>query len=103
MLVTFEESAEKVIANVASLGFDLDGLQRDGLLAIIAFPVKRAEVSESGEFDFEPLFLLLDDAIRRIGARRVVLDTIESLFGAFIRRSCGMSSAGCSAGWRTGP
>ncbi len=83
VLVTFEESAEKVTANVASLGFDLDGLQRDGLLAIIAFPVKAAEVSESGEFDFEPLFLLLDDAIRRIGARRVVLDTIESLFGAF--------------------
>ena len=83
VLVTFEESAEKVTANVASLGFDLDGLQRDGLLTIIAFPVKAAEVSESGEFDFEPLFLLLDDAIRRIGALRVVLDTIESLFGAF--------------------
>ena len=83
VLVTFEESAEKVTANVASLGFDLDGLQRDRLLAIIAFPVKAAEVSESGEFDFEPLFLLLDDAIGRIGARRVVLDTIESLFGAF--------------------
>ncbi len=83
VLVTFEESAEKVTANVASLGFDLDGLERAGLLAIIAFPVKAAEVSESGEFDFEPLFLLLDDAIRRIGARRVVLDTIESLFGAF--------------------
>ena len=83
VLVTFEESAEEVTANVASMGFDLDGLQRDGLLAIIAFPVKAAEVSESGEFDFEPLFLLLDDAIRRIGARRVVLDTIESLFGAF--------------------
>ena len=40
-------------------------------------------MAEAGEFDFEPLFLLLDDAIRRIGARRVVLDTIESLFGAF--------------------
>ena len=83
VLVTFEESAEKVTANVASLGFDLDGLQRDGLLAIIAFQAGAPEVVEAGEFDFEPLFLLLDDAIRRIGARRVVLDTIESLFGAF--------------------
>ena len=83
VLVTFEESAEKVTANVASLGFDLDGLQRDGLLVIIAVPVKAAEVSESGEFDFEPLVLLLDEAIRRVGARRVVLDTIEALFGAF--------------------
>ena len=83
VLVTFEESAEKVTANVASLGFDLDGLQRDGLLAIIAFQAGAPEVVEAGEFDFEPLFLLLDEAIRRIGARRVVLDTIESLFGAF--------------------
>ena len=83
VLVTFEESAEEVTANVASMGLDLDGLERDGLLAIIAFPVKAAGVSESGEFDFEPLFLLLDEAIRRVGARRVVLDTIESLFGAF--------------------
>jgi circadian clock protein KaiC len=83
VLVTFEESAEEVIANVASMGFHLDGLERDGLLAIIAFPVKAAGVSESGEFDFEPLFLLLGEAIRRVGARRVVLDTIESLFGAF--------------------
>ena len=83
VLVTFEESAEEVTANVASMGIDLDGLERDGLLAIIAFPVKAAGVSESGEFDFEPLFLLLDEAIRRVGARRVVLDTIESLFGAF--------------------
>jgi len=83
VLVTFEESAEEVAANVASLGFDLDGLQRDGLLAVYAFRVEPTEVVGSGEFDFEPLFVLLDDAIGRIGARRVVLDTIEALFGAF--------------------
>ena len=83
VLVTFEESAEKVTANVASLGFDLDGLQRDGLLTIVAFQAGGPEVVEAGEFDFEPLFLLLDEAIRRIGGKRVVLDTIELLFGAF--------------------
>ena len=83
VLVTFEESAGKVSANVASLGFDLDGLQRDGLLVVHAFQVDPAEIVESGEFDFEPLFALLDDTIERIGAKRVVLDTIELLFGAF--------------------
>ena len=83
VLVTFEESAWKVSANVASLGFDLDGLQRDGLLVVHAFRVDPAEIVESGEFDFEPLFALLDDTIERIGAKRVVLDTIEVLFGAF--------------------
>ena len=83
VLVTFEESAGKVSANVASLGFDLDELQRDGLLVVHAFEVDPAEIVESGEFDFEPLFGLLDDTIERIGAKRVVLDTIELLFGAF--------------------
>ena len=87
VLVTFEESAEKVTADVASLGFDLDGLQRDGMLIIIAFPVEAAEIVETGEFDFGPLSLVLDDAIRRIGARRVVLDSIEVLFGAFKARA----------------
>ena len=83
VLVTFEEPAGKVSANVASLGFDLDGLQRDGLLAVHAFQMDPAEIVESGEFDFEPLSALLDDTIERIGAKRVVLDTIELLFGAF--------------------
>ena len=87
VLVTFEESAVKVSANVASLGFDLDGLQRDGLLVVHAFQVDAAEIVESGEFDFEPLFALLDDTIERIGAKRVVIDTIELLFGAFPSQS----------------
>ena len=83
VLLTFEESAEKVTANVASLGFDLEQLQKDGLLIIQAFRVEPTEVAGTGEFDFEPLFLVLDDAIRRIGAGRVVLDSIEALFAAF--------------------
>ena len=83
VLITFEESAEKVTANFASLGFDLDGLLKDGLLVINAFRAEPLEVVETGEFNFEPLFLLLDEAIKRIGARRVVLDSIESLFGMF--------------------
>ena len=83
VLVTFEESAGEVAANVASLGFDLDGLQKDGLLAVYAFRVEPTEIAGTGQFNFEPLFLLLDEAINRLGARRVVLDTIEALFGAF--------------------
>jgi circadian clock protein KaiC len=68
---------------VRSLGFDLDELQRTGLLSVLAFRVDPSEIVAAGEFDFEPLFVILDDAIRRVGARRVVLDTIEVLFGAF--------------------
>jgi circadian clock protein KaiC len=83
VLVTFEESAEKVSANVASLGFDLDGLQRDHLLVVHALRVNPSELVETGEFDLEPLFLLLGDTIERIGAKRVMLDTVELLFSAF--------------------
>jgi circadian clock protein KaiC len=83
VLLTFEESAAKVADNVRSLGFDLDELQRDGLLAVLSFRVEPTEIIAAGEFDFEPLFVILDDAITRVGAKRVVLDTIEVLFGAF--------------------
>ena len=83
VLLTFEESAAKVADNVRSLGFDLDDLQRDGLLAVLSFRVEPNEIIAAGDFDLEPLFVTLDDAIKRVGAKRVVLDTIEVLFGAF--------------------
>ena len=83
VLLTFEEPAAKVTANVRSLGFDLDELQRDGLLVVISFQVEPTEIVTAGEFDLEPLFVILGDAIERMGAKRVVLDTIEVLFGAF--------------------
>ena len=83
VLVSFEESAAKVAQNVQSLGFDLEELQRENLLAVLSFRVEPYEIVAAGEFDFEPLFAILDDAIQRVGAKRVMLDTIEVLFGAF--------------------
>ena len=83
VLLTFQESAAKVADNVRSLGFNLDGLQRDGLLTVLAFRVEPTEIVAAGDFDLEGLFLTLDDAIKRVGAKRIVLDTIEVLFGAF--------------------
>ena len=83
VLLTFEESAAKVADNVRSLGFDLDELQRDGLLAVLSFRVEPTEIVAAGEFGLEGLFVTLDEVIKRVGAKRVVLDTIEVLFGAF--------------------
>jgi circadian clock protein KaiC len=83
VLVSFEESEAKVALNVRSLGFDLDQLRRDGLLVMHSFQVEPSEIVTTGEFDLGPLFAILDDSIKRIGAKRVVLDTIEVLFGAF--------------------
>ena len=99
VLVTFEESAAKVGRNVRSLGFDLDQSERDGLLAMLSFRVEPAEIVAAGEFDFEPIFAILADAIERVGAKRVVLDTIEVLFGAFGDDSIVRSELGRLARW----
>jgi len=80
VLMTFEENAEEIASDVASLGFDLPELVRSGKLAVDYVRVERAEIEETGEYDLEGLFVRLDYAIRTVGAKRVVLDTIESLF-----------------------
>jgi len=82
VLLAFEESGEELAANVASLGFDLAQMQADGLLVIDAFRVDPAEIVETGPFDLDGLFIRLAYAVDSIGAKRVVLDTIEVLFGA---------------------
>jgi circadian clock protein KaiC len=80
VFVTFEETERDLLENVASLGYDLGTLIRRKQLAIEYIRVERAEIEETGEYDLEGLFIRLDHALRSIGARRIVLDTIESLF-----------------------
>ncbi|NML63836.1 circadian clock protein KaiC [Hymenobacter sp. RP-2-7] len=83
VLMTFEESADELAANVASLGFDLRGLEANGQLALDHVQVDRAQLAEAGDFDLEGLFIRLGYAIDQVGAKRVVLDTLEALFGGF--------------------
>jgi circadian clock protein KaiC len=83
VFVAFEESAEDLVANVASLGFDLARLESDGMLVIDHVHVSGAEIEETGDWDLEGLFLRLGAAIDAVGAKRVVIDTIETLFGVF--------------------
>ncbi len=80
VFVSFEERAADLAANVASLGYDLDDLVARGKLAIDHVRVERSEIEESGEYDLEGLFIRLGYAIDSVGAKRVVLDTIETLF-----------------------
>lgn len=80
VFMSFEERAEDLAANVASLGYDLDGLVAEGKLAIDHVRVERSEIEETGEYDLEGLFIRLGYAVDSIGAKRVVLDTIETLF-----------------------
>jgi len=81
VFMTFEERPQDLIDNVASLNYDLGGLIKEGKIAIDHVRVERSEIEETGEYDLEGLFIRLGYAIDRIGAKRVVLDTIEALFG----------------------
>jgi circadian clock protein KaiC len=80
VFIAFEEKADELAANVASLGFDLNELQQQKKIKIDYIHVDRSEIEETGEYDLEGLFIRLNYAIDSIGAKRVVLDTIESLF-----------------------
>lgn len=81
IFMTFEEPLDDLIKNVASLGYDLKKLTAKKTLRVDHVRVERTEMSESGEYNLDALFIRLEHAIDSIGAKRVVLDTIESLFG----------------------
>ena len=80
VFMMFEESAAELTANVRSMGFDLDDLVARKLIALDHVHIDRAEIEETGDFDLEGLFIRLAHAIESVGAKRVVLDTIEALF-----------------------
>src|SRR5207344_2468050 len=80
VFMSFEETSKDLTQNVKSLGFDLDAMIADNKLKIDYVRVERSEIEETGEYDLEGLFIRLNHAIDSIGAKRVVLDTIESLF-----------------------
>ncbi len=81
VFMSFEESSADLADNVRSLGFDLPALIDSGRIAMDQVIIDAAQFEETGEYDLEGLFVRLGFAIDAIGARRVVLDTIESLFG----------------------
>jgi circadian clock protein KaiC len=82
VFIAFEESEEDLRKNVASLGFDLQDLSDRKKLLIDYVYIERSEIEEAGEYDLEGLFVRLGYAIDSIGAKRVVLDTIEAIFGS---------------------
>ncbi len=80
VLMTFEETPEDIIKNARSLGFDIDTLVAKKKLFVDYVRIERNEIQETGEYDLEGIFVRLNYAIEALGAKRVVLDTIESLF-----------------------
>ncbi len=83
VLMSFEENAEELAQDVDSLGYDLARLVDEKKLVVDHVHIDRSEIEETGEFDLDGLFVRLEYAVNSIGAKRVVLDTLESLFSGF--------------------
>src|SRR6187549_1151759 len=80
VFMSFEESSDDLSQNVSSLGFDLEKLKAEKKLRVDFVRIERSEIEETGEYDLEGLFIRLNHAIDTVGAKRVVLDTLEALF-----------------------
>ncbi|HKR33138.1 MAG TPA: circadian clock protein KaiC [Terriglobales bacterium] len=80
LCISFEENAEELAQNMASLGYDLAALEKKKLLVIDHVQIARHEFEETGEYDLSGLFVRIEHGIRSIGAKRLVLDTVEVLF-----------------------
>jgi len=99
VLMTFEETEDDIRKNVASLGFDVEKLIAQKKLYIDFVRVERAEIDENGEYDLEGIFVRLAHAIQTVGAKRVVLDTIETLFSGFSNQAILRSELRRLFGW----
>jgi circadian clock protein KaiC len=87
VFMAFEEKSDELAMNVASLGFDLKKLQADKKVRVDHVHIDRTEIEETGEYDLEGLFIRLGHAIDSIGAKRVVLDTLENLFSGLANQT----------------
>jgi circadian clock protein KaiC len=83
VLMTFEETSDEMSRNVESLGFGLKALVARKKLFLDYVRVEPSEIQETGEYDLEGLFIRLQHAVDSIGAKRVVLDTLEAVFSGF--------------------
>ncbi len=83
VLIAFEETPEEMTQNVSSLGFDLKHLCERKKLFLDFVRIEPSEIHETGDYDLEGLFLRLQHAVDSVGAKRVVLDTLEALFTGF--------------------
>jgi len=80
VFMSFEEPSDDLSLNVKSLGFDLEKLKSEKKLVVDHVRVERSEIEEAGEYDLDGLFVRLGYAIDTVKAKRIVLDTLESLF-----------------------
>jgi circadian clock protein KaiC len=79
ILMSFEETEDELYKDVASLNMDLSGLVSRKKIVLENVVLERKDIQEN-DFNLEGIFVRLEYAIDSIGAKRVVLDSLESLF-----------------------
>src|SRR4030095_9039040 len=82
VFISFEETEKELTANVASLGFDLNSLVAEKKIWLENIHIEQNDIEKNGELNLKGLFVRIHNAIESISAKRVVLDTIETLFSA---------------------
>ncbi len=87
VFMSFEENEAELTENFASLGIDLADLVGREKICLDYVQLNKSEITETGEYDLDGLFVRLDYAISSIGAKRVVLDTLEALFSGLSNTS----------------
>lgn len=87
VFMAFEETERELTENIASFGYDLEELEKAGKISIDHVFIEPSEIEETGEYDLEGLFIRLGSAVDAIGAKRVVLDTLEVLFAGLTNQS----------------
>jgi circadian clock protein KaiC len=85
--ISFEETAAELTANTESLGYHLADLIKKKKIAVDYIYIERSQIEETGEYDLEALFLRIDYAVRSVGAKRVLLDSLEALFAGLTNES----------------
>src|ERR1700760_3408343 len=80
IFIAFEEQPDDLIKNVGSLGYGIERLIAEKKFAVDHIHIERNEIEEAGDYDLDGLFIRIGFAIDAIGAKRVVIDTIETLF-----------------------
>lgn len=84
VFVTFEETIPDIKRNINSFGWDIDEWEKDGKFAFVdVSPDPEHETIETGQYDFSGLLARIEHAVQKVGAKRVGIDSISSIFSHF--------------------
>lgn len=84
VFVTFEENAADLKRNVESFGWNIDQMEQENKCRFIDASITfENETRVVGEYDLDGLMFRILGAVKEVKAKRVVLDSIGSLFHYF--------------------